>query len=195
MAEKLKENQFDEVGVNPFNAPIPGESLTSPSDMPKSWERPPQITDKEIAMENVYMEVTAPENLGKLINLIDDGIPLADIAQVILYRGYTQGIFNPDLMMLLAEPTIYLLIAIADYADITDYVLYDGEEDDPESEIHGDDEEPIDIEADGESVRKDKFEEPKAESLGESLLEKVKKELPSKVEKVKETVEIEEEIV
>ena len=63
-------------------------------------------------------------------------------------------------MMLLAEPTIYLLIAIADYADITDYVLYDGEEDDPESEIHGDDEEPIDIEADGESVRKDKFEEP-----------------------------------
>ena len=35
MAEKLKENQFDEVGVNPFNAPIPGESLTSPSDMPK----------------------------------------------------------------------------------------------------------------------------------------------------------------
>jgi len=195
MAERLEKNQFDEVGVNPFNAPVPGESLTEAPDMPKSWERPPQITDKEIAMENVYMEVTAPENLGKLINLIDDGIPLADIAQVILYRGYTQGIFNPDLMMLLAEPTIYLLIAIADYADITDYVLYDGEEDDPESEIHGDDEEPIDIEADGESVRKDKFEEPKAESLGESLLEKVKKELPSKVEKVKETVEIEEEIV
>jgi len=195
MAERLEKNQFEELGVNPFNAPVPGEALTEAPDMPKSWERPPQITDKEIAMENVYMEVTAPENLGKLINLIDDGVPLADIAQVILYRGYTQGIFNPDLMMLLAEPTIYLLIAIADYADITDYVLYDGEEDDPESEIHGDDEEPIDIEADGESVRKDKFEEPKAESLGESLLEKVKKELPSKVEKVKETVEIEEEIV
>ena len=45
MAEKLKENQFDEVGVNPFNAPIPGESLTSPSDMPKAWERPPQHSD------------------------------------------------------------------------------------------------------------------------------------------------------
>ena len=35
MAEKLKENQFDKVGVNPFNAPIPGESLTTSSDMPK----------------------------------------------------------------------------------------------------------------------------------------------------------------
>jgi len=195
MAERLEKNQFEELGVNPFNAPIPGESLTTAPDMPKSWERPPQVTEKDLAMEDVYMEVTAPENLGKLISLIDDGIPLADIAQVILYRAYTQGIFNPDLMLLLAEPTIYLLIAIADYADITDYVLYEGEEDDPEAEIHGDDEEPIDVEADGEQVRKDKFEEPKAESLGEGLLAKVKKELPSKVEKVKETVEIEEEIV
>ena len=195
MAERLEKNQFEELGVNPFNAPIPGESLTTAPDMPKSWERPPQVTEKDLAMEDVYMEVTAPENLGKLISLIDDGIPLADIAQVILYRAYTQGIFNPDLMLLLAEPTIYLLIAIADYADITDYVLYEGEEDDPEAEIHGDDEEPIDVEADGEQVRKDKFEEPKAESLGEGLLAKVKKELPSKVEKVKEKIEIKEEIV
>ena len=29
-------------------------------------------------------------------------------------------------MLLLAEPTIYLLIAIADYAEIKDYVLYEG---------------------------------------------------------------------
>ena len=27
MAEKVNENQFDKVGVNPFNAPIPGESF------------------------------------------------------------------------------------------------------------------------------------------------------------------------
>ena len=195
MVEKVEKNQFEELGVNPFNSPIPGESLTESPDMPKSWERPPQLTDKETAMENVYMEITAPENLGKLIDLIDDGIPLTDIAQVILYRGYTQGMFNPDLMLILAEPTIYLLIAIAEYADITDYVLYEGEEDDPEAEIHGDDEVPIEVEADGNSFQEEKFERPKAESLGESLLQKVKKELPQKVEEVKETVEIEEEIV
>jgi hypothetical protein len=44
MAEKIKENQFDAVGVNPFNAPVPGESLTSAPDMPRAWERPPQYT-------------------------------------------------------------------------------------------------------------------------------------------------------
>ena len=36
MAEKVKENQFDKVGVNPFNAPIPGESLTTSPDMKKA---------------------------------------------------------------------------------------------------------------------------------------------------------------
>ena len=34
------------------------------------------------------------------------------------------------MMLMLAEPTIYLLIAIADYAEIKDYVLYSEEEDD-----------------------------------------------------------------
>jgi len=184
MAEKLKENQFDEVGVNPFNAPIPGESLTSPSDMPKAWERPPQYTEQDEAMEQIYMEITNEDNLMPLINMIDEGIPLDQIAQVILYKGYTQGLYNPDLMTLLAEPTIYLLIAIADYADIDDYVLYEGEEDDPDAEIHGDDVEPVIMGEDKEEVKVS--DEPKKESLGESLLAKVESELPAKVRQVKE---------
>ena len=48
MAEKLKQNQFEEKGVNPFNAPTPGESLTSSPDMPHAWERPPNILSKKM---------------------------------------------------------------------------------------------------------------------------------------------------
>ena len=86
-------------------------------------------------MEAIYMEITQEDTLRRLINMIDDGIPLDEIAQVILYKGYTEGKFNPDLMLLLIEPTLYLLIAIADYADIKDYVLYKEEVDDPDTEI------------------------------------------------------------
>ena len=184
MAEKLKENQFDEVGVNPFNAPIPGESLTTAPDMPKAWERPPQYTTQDKAMEAIYMEITQEDSLRKLINIINDGIPLDEIAQVILYKGYTEGKFAPDLMMLLIEPTLYLLISIADYADIKDYVLYEGEDTDPDAEIHGDDEVPSDWDEDDEKIVERP--EPKKESLGKSLLEKVEKELPTKVREVKE---------
>ena len=87
MAEKVKQNQFDEVGVNPFNAPVPGESLTSPSDMPKAWERPPEHSDVENAMEAIYMELTQEDTLRKLIDMIDSDIPLDEIAQVVLYKG------------------------------------------------------------------------------------------------------------
>ena len=184
MAEKLKENQFDEVGVNPFNAPIPGESLTSPSDMPKSWERPPQHSDAENAMEAIYMEITQENTLRRLIDMIDSDIPLDEIAQVILYKGYTEGKFNPDLMLLLIEPTLYLLIAIADYGDVRDYVLYKEEVDDHDTEISDDDVEPIMIGEDKKEKRE--LSKPRKEVLGESLLAKVEKELPAKVAEVKE---------
>ena len=79
MAEKLTENQFDRQGVNPFNAPIPGESLTTAPDMQKAWERPPQFTDPDDCMENVYLELTSDEALPELVNMINDGKYCVDI--------------------------------------------------------------------------------------------------------------------
>jgi len=184
MAEKLRENQFDKEGVNPFNAPIPGESLTSSPATKTPWEEPSRYTKQDDAMEAIYMELTSPDNLEKLIELINSGQALDQLAQVILYRGYTEGLYSPDLMLLLIEPTLYLLISIADYADIKDYVLYDEESTDPEAEIHGDDVEPV-IMDEGEEKKEERI-KPEKESLGESLLAKVKSELPEKVKEIKE---------
>jgi len=198
MAEKIKQNQFDEVGVNPFNAPIPGESLTASPDTPKAWERPPQYTDEDEAMRAVYMELTNLSTLKELIKLIDNGIPLDEIAQVVLYKGYTEGKYTPDLMLLLIEPTIYLLISIADYAQITDYVLYEDEEEDTEeSLIPGDNIEPAvmdenEDEEEAEEVTERKI-KPSEEVMGEGLLSRIKKELPTKVEEAKGSKEEEEE--
>ena len=190
MAEKIQQNQFDEQGVNPFNAPVPGESLTASPDTPTAWERPPEFTDQEEAMRAVYLELTEQTTLRKLVEIIDDGVALDEIAQVVLYKGYRSGKFNPDMVLLLAEPTIYLLIAIADYADIKDYVLYEGEEeDDPDTQIPGDDVTPINMDEDDEVVEEKT--EPTEEVLSESLLAKVKKELPGKVEAA---VEVKEEV-
>ena len=195
MAEKIVDTEYERANINPFNAPTPGESLTNSPDMPHSWERPPEFTQQDDAMEEIYMEITSDDNLMPIINIINDGVPLDQLAQVILYRGYTQGKFNPDLMLMLAEPTIYLLIAIADYADIKDYVLYEGEEDDPDGQIYGDDVEPVSMDDDDDEgvAKKPKktseiteYEEPSEKSLSAGLLSRVKKELPAKVEAAKE---------
>ena len=194
MAEKIKQNQFDEVGVNPFNAPIPGESLTASPDTPKAWERPPEYTDQDDAMRAVYLELTKFDTLKELINIIDEGIPLDEIAQVVLYKGYTEGKYTPDMMMLLAEPTIYLLIAIADYADIKDYVLYDGEDEDEGAQIPEDNIEPVNIDEDEIEEVTSKIAEPTEEVMGEGLLARMKKELPSKVKEATKDKTEEEEV-
>ena len=193
MAERLKQNSIEEAGVNPFNAPIPGESLTTSPDNPKAWERPPEHADDDDAMEEIYLLLTEQDKLKELINIINDGTPLDEIAQVVLYKGYTSGKFNPDVMLMLIEPTIYLLIAIADYAEIKDYTLYEGEEDDPDTQIPGDDIVPVDMDGDGipdEKTDEPRITKPDADVVGESLLSKIKTELPGKV---KEATKIEDE--
>jgi hypothetical protein len=193
MAEKLQQNQFDEVGVNPFNAPIPGESLTASPENAKAWETPPEYTDQDEAMMAVYMVLTEQATLRGLIEIISEGVALDELAQVILYKGYTEGKYTPDMMLMLAEPTIYLLIAIADYAEIKDYVLYNEEDGDPDTEIPDDDITPVDMDGDGIPDEPKAKVEPRKDSVSSSLLSRIEKELPTKVEEAS-VEEIEEEV-
>ena len=183
MVDKVKENQFDKVEVNPFNAPIPGESLTVAPDSTHSWERPPEYTNDDSALEALYFELTEIDTLKQLINIINDGVPLDEIAQVVLYKGYTEGKYNPDMMLMLIEPTIYLLISIADYADIKDYVLYDGEDEDEDTAIPEDNIKPITLDDDDNEIADEpRVEKPSEDVVKPSLLSKIKEDLPSKVE-------------
>ena len=183
MAEQLDKTLLESETPTSFNAPIPGESLTASPDTPNAWERPPLYTDENKAMQELYLLLTEKEKLIELIKIIDDGVGLDEIAQIILYKGYTEGQYNPDLMLLLIEPTIYLLISIADYAGIKDYVLYEGEEDDVDTQIPDDNITPVDMDGDGEPDEpKEKVRaEPDSSSVDSSLLSRIKKELPSKV--------------
>tara|TARA_B100000768_G_C11238513_1_gene358382 strand:- start:583 stop:1179 length:597 start_codon:yes stop_codon:yes gene_type:complete len=198
MAERLKQTSIEEAGVNPFNAPIPGESMTNSPDNPKAWERPPQYANEDDAMEALYLVLTDQEKLTEIIKIINDGTALDEIAQVVLYKGYTEGKFNTDLMLMLIEPTLYLLIAIADYAEIKDYTLYEGEEDnDPETQIPDDNSVPVDMDGDGvvDDVEKqaaiNEEEKINSDSLSSSLLSRIETELPGKVkEATKENGEV-----
>ena len=129
------ENFFEEYGgVDPFDAPIPGESLTSDANDVKPWEKPPEFTDVNVALQETFLQITEPDFYGDLMDMIRDGIPLDQITQVILFQGYYTGKWNTDLMMLLAEPVMYMVISLAEHNGIYDYTVYEGEEDDMEDE-------------------------------------------------------------
>jgi hypothetical protein len=56
-------------------------------------------------------------------------IPVNAIAEVVLTEGFRKGKFNPDMMLNLLEPTMYMLMAIAEKAGI-DPVISRGDESD-----------------------------------------------------------------
>ena len=180
MAEinKQESNEFEKQGINPFNNPTPGESLTRNPDERFPWERPPKFTEMKPAIEEVFLTLTEKEPLIELIGLLQDGQPIDELAQVILYKGMTSGTFNMDLMLMLVEPTMYLLIAIAEEYEI-EPVIYDGQDDDlitEEDYLKGKQE----VEDSKETLGK-KLPKIRKDSVPESLLQRVKT-LPEKEE-------------
>ena len=117
-----------------FNKPISGQALTNSPEAPYDWEKPPVYTTVPEAAMGIFVEMTKEENFMPLVEALSAGFPVVDMANLILYRGFQKGQFSPDLMLLLIEPVIYILLALAEKAGIGDVVGYDGEEDDDQGD-------------------------------------------------------------
>ena len=63
------------------------------------------------------------------------GFPVGDMAEQILFEGFSKGQWNPDLMLLLVEPTMYILIALADMADVEPRIDSEDEPNDAEEQL------------------------------------------------------------
>ena len=55
-------------------------------------------------------------------------IPIMQIVKMILYKGFTDGLWNPDMILILAEPLAYMIMALAERADIDFKIDEDDEE-------------------------------------------------------------------
>ena len=137
MAQETQFKDFDQDGLE-FIAnngrPIPGSSLTNSPDSPYPWEQAPQFVEIQPAIDSLFIELSEPEAFHSLMDLVRNEVPVGDIAQVILTDGFQKGLWNPDLMLLLVEPTMYMIIAFAEKAGIQEYITYEGEQDEPEDE-------------------------------------------------------------
>jgi len=111
--------------------PVPGQSLTNSPQQPYNWERPPELTNPREAMYEVFDSLLEDEALLNTLSALDNGAGVIDIASVVLYTGFIEGKWNPDLMLLLMEPTMYMIIALAQKADI-DFNLEAGDDEQPE---------------------------------------------------------------
>ena len=112
-----------------FEKSVPGQSLTNPVEQRYPWEQPPQMTSVKEAREKIFLNLLEPDKLRSVIELMSTKIPVNTIAQVVLREGFNKGKFNPDMMLNLLEPTMYMLMAIAEKAGIEPVIDADGDDD------------------------------------------------------------------
>jgi len=133
MAEEAIEIKNQEVldHLGKFEGPVPGQSLTGNPDEPKDWERPPTHTTLNSAIHSLFDFMTEEDTYIEIVSALGQGMPVTGMTQMLLQDGFQKGAWNPDLMMQLIEPTMYMIMSMAEKAGVK-YKI--DAEDDPDVE-------------------------------------------------------------
>ena len=112
---------------NIFDAPIPGQSLTdTPGNSP--WEHPPQFSNVNDAAEYVWTTLHEPEVSVQILTFLKNDIPVEAIARMILFGGFAEGKWTPDVAMLIAEVVFKQIMAMGIRAEIPKMKLFLGDQ-------------------------------------------------------------------
>lgn len=129
----MNEEEFEEFQSG-MGRPIAGQSLTNDPGSPAPFEKAPEFTELDSASLYIWETITDPEVYAPAMEVLSEGQPIMDLVQLVLKSEFQKGMFNPDLMVMLIEPTVYMFMALAERQDIDDLVIYRGEEEDEERE-------------------------------------------------------------
>ena len=117
---------------NLFQSAIPGQSLTdTPQNFP--WERPAEFTDPTEAARFELKRLNKPEALDSVLALLQVGFPIIPLAETIKTNSQAEGLYNPDVGLLITPVITQQLVSTAQDAGI-DYVMGDEESEEERSE-------------------------------------------------------------
>ena len=133
MANQAIDDAFFKAGTS-FERRIPGQSLTNDPENPKAFEKPPQYTDRTEVLENYFEMLTEEETYLSIMDSLEEGVTVMEIVQVLIFQGFQDGLFNPDMMLMVAEPLAYMIAALAERADVDFVIMNDDDEDEDEED-------------------------------------------------------------
>ena len=114
--------KYEEPTINPFDAPIPGQSLTdTPGNYP--WEHPTKYTDFMEASTFIWNRLHQKESNKKILALMQMGVPIESLTRTTLFGGFVNGLWNPDLAIMLAPTVAKMYLSIAQVANLKDITL------------------------------------------------------------------------
>lgn len=126
------DDAFFKAGTS-FKRPIPGQSLTDDPAAPRPFEGPPKFTDRNDILEYYFELLTEEGTYESVLDSLEAGSSLMEIVQVLLMQGFQDGLYNPDMMLMLAEPLAYMIAALAERAGV-DFTVMNDEDEKPTTE-------------------------------------------------------------
>tara|TARA_R110002051_G_scaffold276136_1_gene337453 strand:- start:258 stop:824 length:567 start_codon:yes stop_codon:yes gene_type:complete len=112
-----------------FDSPIPGSGLTAEPGS-RSYKNPPQYSSVDEAINYYVKRLSTDEVADQVIEVLDMGVPITTIANIMCMHGVMEGKHTIDVSMLIMPVLMELMALIGDSAGI-EYNM-GTEKDDPE---------------------------------------------------------------
>ena len=123
--EKIRgESFFNQEGLNELTnlsnqgSPIPGQSLVNSPDSKYPWENPPTFSNPREALDDITTTILQPDTAKNIVKALSKGAAAIDLTMGVLYSKFLQGDISVDNLLLLAEPTTYIIMALGEEANI-----------------------------------------------------------------------------
>ena len=123
------------VNLSSRGAAIPGQSLTNDPEQPYPWEKPAEFSNPRDALNDITASLLRPEAVKEMLDALAKGASVGDLAMAIAYAKFAEGKINPDVMLLVMEPIMYLIMGIAEEANIQYNIDGDDLDESDEDEI------------------------------------------------------------
>ena len=106
-----------ELDAVPFDAAIPGQSLTAELGS-RPWQQPAQYTTVEEALDYYIPRLESEEVSAQLLDVLEMGIPVTTVANTMQLGSVMEGKHSVDVGMLILPVLIELIMLIADTANV-----------------------------------------------------------------------------
>lgn len=105
------------VPTTTFDGPLAGESWThAPRSMP--WDRPARFHETDAALDYIFRRLRNPGVAKKLLNLLDAGMPIDMLVEMLIQKGFTEGTYQAPVLLQMVAPVTVILWRMAESAGI-----------------------------------------------------------------------------
>tara|TARA_Y100000361_G_C11161328_1_gene347573 strand:+ start:2111 stop:2761 length:651 start_codon:yes stop_codon:yes gene_type:complete len=123
-----RDRALEGIANDPFDRPVPGQSLTGESGK-WPWEKPPQITNLDEALMTVLERLKNDKKVQKGYDqLITLGLPIETITNTITFGGFVEGLWTVDIAELMKPPLMGALLMYANEKGLP-MVMYNNDKD------------------------------------------------------------------